>query len=713
MAHRLESLFNPKSVAIIGASGSTNKFKFSERPLRNLIKHGYKGKIYPINPQYETLNGLDCYKSVKDVPNEVETAIIVLPAKYTLDAVKECAEKGVKAVLICSSGFAETGKEGKQIQEKMVEIARENGMIIAGPNTNGIISPLYSTVLSFSPICEKPLKSGNVGIVSQSGNITAAIIKRLEQQNIGIALSAVCGNESDVGLADYLSYMASIQEIRSIVMFIESIRNPDEFLKAVEIARKNNKNLFALKIGKTEASSRAASAHTGALVGSDAIYDTVFQRDGIVRVRDIEELACAIKVSEYLNQEHLNQLGILAFSGGHSSLVADRCADYQISTPEFTTDTKNKIAKLFSHDKNVLNPLDIEGKASEEGAIYKMLSILAEDSSVGGVIFCLGPMYEGVEERIANEIIDVQKIYKEKQKPLYVYVPAGVLSDIELEIYNQSEVMVFYNLDSLLNTISVLGNKLASKQESYTPSLSEDVVAKIRELVSGESSAIDEYQGKVILNQLGIPVAKGFLAHTKAEVLESAEKIGYPVVIKAISPDILHKTEAGIVKVNVKTPEQLSQAYETIISNFHNYSKDAHLRGLLVEEMFNGDMEIIIGIKNDPSFGPMIMVGAGGIFTEVFNDITTRMVPINEEEALQMLKELKYSKILQGFRGKKAANLHQLAGIISKLSILSYYIKDLFLELELNPVIISSSSQMCKAVDMLLTLNKEKHLIAH
>ncbi|MEH7251570.1 acetate--CoA ligase family protein, partial [Neobacillus niacini] len=275
-------------------------------------------------------------------------------------------------------------------------------------------------------------------------------------------------------------------------------------------------------------------------------------------------------------------------------------------------------------------------------------------------------------------------------------------------IYQKSGALIFYNLDSLLNTISVIGNKSKSKKYSEiqpTSSVSQKFIDRIRDFAQG-TSGIDEYQGKTLLNELGIPAVKGYLANSKEKVLIAASKLGYPVVLKVVSPDVLHKTDAGLVKINLKTPEQLSEAYEIIMDNFEVNAKGAELRGVLVEEMFDGDMELIVGIKNDPSFGPMIMVGAGGIFTEVFHDITTRMCPINEDEATQMMKELNYSKILQGYRGKNSANLQQIASIISQLSILSYNIKDIFDEMEINPLLISSSMQMGKAADIVLTLKK-------
>ncbi|MEH7255420.1 CoA-binding protein, partial [Neobacillus niacini] len=414
MAYNLEPVFNPKSIAIIGASGSTQKFKYSERPLRNLIKHGYKGKLYPVNPQYETIHGLTSYKSIKDIPDEVEAAISLLPARYTLDLVKDCAEKGVKVVFILSSGYGELSSEGEKLQNEIVKIGRENNMLIVGPNMNGIISKYYSTIFSWAPVCEKEIKLGNVGIVTQSGNMLSAIVSRLQQKNIGIAFSATGGNEADVGFADYLHYMASHEHVKDIVMFIEAIRKPDDFLKAVEVARKNNKNLYAIKIGKSDASSKAATAHTGALVGSDETYDALFKREGIIRLRDLEEFVCAVSLSEYANNENIDQLGIVAYSGGHSSLVADRCADYNIEIPEFSDLTKSRILEYFNKDKNILNPLDIEAYLPDNKPALKVLSIMAEDDAIGGVVFCVGPLFDGVKEKLAHELNEAQQVFKEK-----------------------------------------------------------------------------------------------------------------------------------------------------------------------------------------------------------------------------------------------------------------------------------------------------------
>jgi len=687
----IEYLFNPRSIAIIGASADFGKP--GGRPLEALLKKGYAGRLFPVNPRYREIAGIKCYPSVTGVPGEVDLAIISVPARQVPDVLSNCAAKKVKAVIVFTSGFAEVGPEGEALQKEITALARKNNIRLCGPNCVGLINLNNSVMASFAPIIDlKPVYPQTLGFVTQSGAFGVGIYTQGLYQGVGFSSFVSAGNEADLELADYLAYLVKDEGTRIIGGYVEGAKNGAKLRKVAEMALAAQKPLLLIKVGRTGAGSRAARSHTGSLAGDDQVYDTFFKQMGIIRIKHLSELTSFVFLHRTGRLPRGRNVGIVAGSGGMGVVLSDECESYGLAVPVFTGKTRARLGQYLPSFGSARNPVDLTAQMLTDPYLAgKCLQAVLDDENVDMALLSIA-FFEPNGEVLARNLID---IYKSATKP--VILLAGALPDdnYSLEIIRQikEETGMPVFLD-WLPVIPAMANlvlyqervKLAAaeleEEKPYIPAAGDEAKKMLEE--AGE---LTEYQSKQILQKYAIPVTKEGLATSPEMALELAGRIGYPVALKIQSPQIPHKTEAGGIKLNLSSAAEVRQAYGEILANAQNYLPEARIQGILVQEMAPAGVEVIIGTTTDPVFGPVIMFGLGGIFVEAIKDVSFRIAPLKRREAGEMIKEIKGYRVLQGMRGQPPVDLAALVDVILKVSQLVTDCSRQIKELDINPLI--------------------------
>jgi acetyltransferase len=705
-ASSLDWLFNPASVAIIGASASMDKP--SGGPLIALLNSGYQGKIFPVNPRYPELYGVTCYPSVTAVPGRVDMAVIAVPSAYVLETLEECVKKEVKAAVVISSGFAEVDAEGAKLQDEMVEIARRSGMSICGPNTMGIISNPANLNVNFAIIdLPETISIPNfLGFVTQSGGFGFGVFEMIRSFGIGFSHLIGSGNEADIDFSDYLAYLANDENTQVIGGYLEGIRKGVKFKEAVEMALHKGKPVVLIKTGRTDVAAKAAASHTGSLTGSDRVYQAVFRQKGVIRVESFHEMLATLQVLLSGKLPEGNRVGVVSSSGGAGVYLADKCIENGLVMAELAAETCRKLEQLLPAYVSVNNPVDITAVVMENPSLFfDCCKLLADDPGVD-ILFTvkrsdsqtmlaqeekITDLARGTPKPVINLLWGHQesahfivKYFTERMVPMIYEIEYGVKAAASLAEYNRKKK----------------GLKKEAKAPETTPAETLQTVAGILDRFA-RGSVLTEHDAKSVLSAYGIPVTNEELAQSAQEAVAAAGIIGYPVALKIQSPQIPHKTEAGGVQLNLQTRADVEAAFQQIMSNARQFNPLAEIEGVLVQEMVPAGVDLIAGISRDPVFGPTVIFGLGGIFVEVLQDVSLRVPPLTREDALEMTEEIKGGRILDGFRGLPAVNREDLAVIILKLSRLALDFPRI-IELDINPLVCSAGG--IKAADALIVL---------
>lgn len=711
MEERLVSmwaLFDPESIAIIGASA--NPVKPSGQPLVALLNNGYKGKIYPVNPNYNRLYNLPCYPSLSAVPGNVDMAIIAISAAHTMAALEECAEKGVKAAVIFTSGFAEVGGEGVELQKEITRLVREKGIMVCGPNCMGIFSAHNALMANFAvtTLPEKTFINDFLGFISQSGGFGCALYEMVRDRGIGFSHFISTGNEADVEFSEYLAYMAGDPRTRVIGGYLEGVKNGPKMVRAAQMALEAEKPVLLIKSGRNEVAARAAASHTGALVGSDRVYDSLFKQKGIIRVESIEELTATLSVLVSGKLPRGRNVCILATSGGSGVLLADKCAEYGLEVPPLTPQTREKLDKLLPSFASSANPVDITSQImTQPGLLKQCAEVVLADPRVDILILC----YWALHGDIGKNLEEINSITKGTDKVVMNLVwgpeePARQalkkLHEMLVPAARESEYAV-----KSLGALSWYNHKVrVSREVPGLPEIPENARENVAAILGGfrPGARLTEYQAKQVLRAYGIPCTREKLALNQDEAVHMANLIGYPVVLKIESPDILHKTDAGGVKLNLDSPERVREAYREITAKALNYKSDADLKGVLVQEMLPPGTELIVGIGRDNVFGSIVLFGLGGIFVEALQDVAMRIPPLTRADAMEMVDEIKGQKVLDGVRGKPSVDRNALVDILLRVAQLAGDFPQIE-ELDINPLVAYHGG--IAAADALLVLKGE------
>lgn len=705
----VDVFFEAKSIAVVGASNDITKI--GGRPIYFLKKYGYLGSIYPINAKEKTVQGLEAFSSISVLAEAPELVVLAIPAAFTIEVLKECAAKGVKGVVVLSSGFAEAGAEGLRLQNELVKIAQAHHIRLLGPNCLGALGVANNAISSFSIILEQNMpQKGSVGVVSQSGNIGSYTVQHLVQKGIGVSRFIATGNEADVDIADGIASLAKDENTKLILCCMETCRNADKLVSAFVLASQYKKPIVVLKIGSTEQGQAAAASHTGALASSDAVFNAVFSRYQVTRVYSIEELLDLTQALSLLLPSRLptnSSVTLVAASGGFGIMMADASVNAGLSLTTISPSTQKKIAQVIPLASSN-NPIDATAQMSSKPEIlFGMLSALMQENqnNITQLFLALSmsnPRLRGVY------IEALTKIRHEYPNQLLVVTCQGPRDAVE-ELQSLG-IPVFPSIDATAKALALL---CQLGQNATSPSLYTQEAPKTL-LINEDFS--NEFLAKKCLALASIPVLKEKIVHNEEEAIAEAIKINAPVVLKILSTDIPHKTEVGGVKLHLNTPQDVANAYNEILLSVKKLAPHAKIDGVLISPMAGSGTELIMGSTTDPIFGPVIMVGIGGIYAEVFKDFALQQAPVSKTEALSMIQSLKLFPLLDGARGQPKADVEAAASMLSTLSLFAVQHKEQIAEIDLNPVLVKEKGQGAVALDALFIahdtpsiLNEKEH----
>ena len=704
MPHPLDSFFAPDSIALIGASRDLEKIP--GRLLSMLRKNQYPGKLYPINPNYGDIDGLKCYPTIAAVGAPIDLAVVIIPARAVLGALEQCAAVGVKNAVIISSGFAEEGGDSAAMQDAIVALAKKTGMRISGPNAEGFYSQVQRVAATFSPTVdvkpnEPPLVASQrrIGIVAQSGGIGFAIYHRAKA--LGVALSYVvsAGNESDLGAGEFLEYMVQDASTDVILLFIEGIRDVDKFLAAARRAAETGKPVIVTKVGRSGAGERAAASHTASMAGWSAAYDAVFAKYGFIVSNDLDE---AVTIAAVLATNPLpkgDRVAVLTVSGGAGIWGADTVSLQGLQVPELSAPIQAEIAKWMPSYGSARNPIDLTAQGAHAGGLQKSIDLLIASDEVDAILVVLSL---SSDTRKPFKQAELKPVIDAQHKPIvfYSYTLPSPFARADLAA---SGVVV---LSGLTHAGVAMRQMVARAKFKLAPPVDASALPPRDLSAHLKSATLSEADSKALLREAGIALPDEVLVTEKAGLDAAIARVGFPLVMKIQSPDIPHKSEVGGVRVNIATKGEVFLAYEALLQNARRHRPNAAIQGVLVGPMAKKGVEIIVGTLQDATFGPMIMVGLGGITTELFRDVIYRPAPVSAAEAAAMLAELKAAPLLQGFRGAAKADVGALAQLIAQVSMLAAAYRDQISEIEINPVLAHPQGQGVTIADALVVRKK-------
>ncbi|ARB47936.1 hypothetical protein P40_11645 [Alloalcanivorax xenomutans] len=689
----MRALFQPDTVAILGASDDSGKI--SGRPVRYLKESGFKGRVFPINPRRETVQGLTAYPDIHSVPENIDLAIVALPAKQVLEAIEACAEKGVSAVILFSAGFAEIGEEGYHVQARISEIARRSGMRILGPNCLGAINLRNGLIGTFTSGMEGGLaKPGRIGFVSQSGALGSHCFAAFRERGLGFSYWVTTGNECDIEFADCLAFLAEDPDTDVIAAYIEGCRDGDKLKRALALARKNRKPVVLLKVGESEIGAQAAASHTASLAGSDAVYQTIFDQYGVCRAHSIHEfmeLTYACLGNRFPTGR---RIGLATVSGGVGVLMADRAAAMDLDIAPMPEASQKRMKALWS-PAAVINPVDTTAQVtSDRGLLDQFLREMLDHGQYDAIVIFLAHtgLVKATSDRIREYLRPLREAYPDRLLMISTLCTAEIRADYEADGFP-----VFEDPSQAVEVCAQLMRLGAGFENSRPDRRQDDTVS-----MPGLPAQYDEFSVKRWLQEAGIPTTGEQLAHNADEAARAAEMLGFPIVMKINSPDIQHKTEAGGVVLNLSDAQAVRDSYRTMLEVVGQRQPDARIDGVLICQQVRGGVETLIGVQRDPIFGPVVVFGLGGIFVETLKDVAMRAAPFDLATAREMMGEIRGYPLLTGTRDRPAADLTCLAETLVIVSRLAWQHRDRLESLDINPFIVLAEGQGAVAVDGLI-----------
>ncbi|MFP4416508.1 MAG: acetate--CoA ligase family protein [Chitinivibrionales bacterium] len=696
-----KTLTRPNSVAIVGASTDPQKVGYAV--LENLVSGGYEGKIYPINPKADQIQNIPCFKSLLDVPGEVDLAIVVIKRDLVLSVLKQCAEKGIEAAIVITAGFGETGAEGKKIQEEIKSFVRENNITMMGPNCLGLLNPWHKLNASFGQPLDLP---GSIGLFSQSGALVTAIQDWAACNRIGFSILASIGNKATLDEVDFLQDLKEDENTMVIAAYLEQISNGQEFMRVAEQVGKS-KPVVILKAGKTSSGAKAASSHTGSLAGSDVAYASAFERSGVIRVESIETLFDVSIALAYQPLPKSDRIAVITNAGGPGIMMTDALELSGLTMAKLSEKTKKELMANLSSAASAHNPVDVLGDAGPEQ--YAMaLEVLLSGDEVDAAIVILTPQKMTEDKEIAKRIVEISKKY---DKPVFSCFMGADIVGGGVKILQENKIPQYPIPERAARAMLEMVNYARYKNRPLRVverfSVNKNPVHKIfRSYRERGMYEIGEADAKAIMNAYNFTVPPGILASNAHEAVRFGEEVGYPLAMKISSPDILHKSDVGGVKIGLSKASEVEDAYELMMLRIGRKMPHAELRGVVVEKMVTGGREVIVGMKKDPQFGPMLMFGLGGIFVEVLKDVTFSLAPITADEAYEMIRRTKTYKLLAGARGQKPVDI---PAIVENLLRMSQLVMDFpeIEEIDINPLKVGFEGDGAFVVDARVIISKE------
>ncbi len=711
----LNAILNAESVAVIGAS--KNETKRGYQTIRTLLDHKYEGTIYPVNPKEKRILGLTCYARISDIEDDVDLALVATPAHTVPSVLEDCGNEGVSGAVILAGGFGETGEDGKNLEDRVVITARKYGIRLIGPNTSGMINCHANMNL----VGMRDVPKGDIALLSQSGNMALSLITeaKLKSQK-GFSYYVGVGNEADIRFHEYLEFFRQDPHTRAILMYVEGMRNGREFLQQA-YKTTIEKPIVLLKSGRSSTGKRAAGSHTGALAGISEVARSAFERAGIIVIEHSDELFPAAEALSSLPPIKNNKVAILADGGGHATIAADVLTDLEVDIPELGAATQTKLREILPAAATVRNPIDVAGGTDSDPTIFADCArIILQDPNVGGLLMV--GLFGGYGIRFAESLAMAEedvahqmgKMVRARRKPIVVHSLFNSEKPHPLSLLRYYNIPVHDSVEVACKTIGVLaqyGRYLTSYHAktnfvfNWAAKAKSDCSAIIAKARSENRRYLLEHEAKRLLRMHDVSAHQDELARTADEAAEIAEQIGGEVVLKIVSPDILHKSDAGGVKVRLKTETEIRKAFKEIMASVQRYRPLADIRGVLVAPMAREGIEVIIGTKLDDQFGPVIMYGLGGVMVEILKDVTFRVLPISPNSAKKMIDEIKAAPLLNGFRGIPACDKKAMRRLLLKCSEIVESYPDIE-EMDLNPVIVHEKG--LSIVDARIILKSKK-----
>jgi len=694
-------LFEPRSVAVIGAS--RNKAKIGYRIAENIISCGYKGEIYPVNPKGGELLGDKIYPDLSQIPGEVDLAVIAIPAKLVFPAVKECAEKGVKHLVIITSGFSEVGHSEEE--RRIVRYAREHGMRVLGPNIFGIYSSAVSLDATFGPGGILP---GHVAIITQSGALGIAMIGKTAAESLGLSALVSVGNKSDIDESDLLEYLAHDEATQVVLLYIEGVKGGDRLVDMLTKVTRE-KHVIVIKSGRSKRGAMAAASHTGSLAGADEIFDSVMRQCGVLRAESVQE---AFDWARFLADSPLpkgKDAVIITNGGGIGVMTTDACEKYGVDLYDDQKMLKETFSGVMPDFGSWKNPVDLTGQATVRDYEHAIEAALANDEMHATLaLYCETALFDG--EELARLLKREYALYHGK-KPIVFSLFGGEKLEAITSGLRKEGIPVFSDVYDAVSCLGALyrswRNLNAPVESAEKVEIDTGAVETILDRARSEKRELllaDEAQE--VAKILGLSMPQSIITRNLDEAVRAAAKIGYPVVMKVVSKDIIHKSDAGGVAIDLVNEEEAVDAYQAIMRSCRSYRKDAVIQGVEVVEMVRSGVETIIGGRQDGSFGPIVMFGLGGIYVEVMKDVAFRAAPIGRKEAHAMVADIRSYPLLLGVRGEKRKDIDGIVDVAVRLSNLIHRCRDIT-DIEINPLVVYNHGDGVKAVDVRILFKEQ------
>ncbi|MDB5812141.1 MAG: hypothetical protein JWN94_4263 [Betaproteobacteria bacterium] len=695
----IHKMLNPRSIAVVGASP---KGGYGGRLLNAVLKCKDRVNVYPVNPNYDEIAETKCYRSIAELPEAPDLVGIVVPYDKVLPVLKECSTKKAGSAIVISAGFAERGIEARlDLQKEIGAYAKQSGVRITGPNCLGLANVRDNIWATASSRTLGGL-TGHIALVCQSGATAfGPFLLRAVDAGIGLSHIISTGNETDLDFADFARYLLDDENTRVIAGFVEGFKDVQKFIAVAKLAAERGKPIVLIKIGRSASGAEAARSHTAALTGADALYEAVFKQYGVIRVQDYDELLEVSHLLANCKKPPHKGVAVVSHSGGISSLTADMLGLAGLELPPLTQPARDGINGILKDFGWAANPADVTGFARGEH-FPKIMDFMIDEPTVGTLVIASAGAGNQVEQVIAQR--------DKSEKGVVFFWTASRSDKTTLPNLKASNIPIFYSPEKLARGLKFLIDYHAWQAARSSAAVAEvpapDAAQKkvVEGLTTPGRTTLSESESKRVIAAWGVASPRETLVPGAGASADAAKAIGYPVVMKVDSADIPHKTEAGVVRLNLRNADDVLSAHAEIMSNAAKHAPQAKINGALVQEMVTGGFEVIVGVSYDPQLGPMLLFGSGGVMVEVYNDVALRHCPITRDEALAMIDEVKGAKLLRGFRGKPAADIDALADTLVNVSRLAVHLEGNLAELDINPLMVMPKGKGVKAVDALVVL---------
>lgn len=707
--HYLDRFFTPQAIAVFGASKRSNAV--GTRVYNNLLESGFAGPIYPINPKYKTLDDHDCYPDIQAIQKPIDLAVIATPAPTVPEILHTCGEHGVRAVIVISAGFSEGDGKGLAYERAALDVARQYQMRILGPNCLGLIRPSIGMNATFSKNSAQP---GNLALVSQSGALCTAILDWAAEHDIGFSTIVSLGDAADVDFGDILDYLSQDAQTQSILLYVEGIRNARRFISGLRIAARM-KPVIVIKSGRHEEGSRAATTHTGALIGSDNVFDAALQRAGVVRAQTIEQLFSAAQLLTSRQRVSGNRLAIVTNGGGPGVMATDRAIDLGVKMAELSTDTISSLDKILPAHWSHQNPVDVLGDASPERYEAAISACLA-DKNVDGVLVMLTPQAMTEVSGCAEAVIAA---HKDQPKPVLVCWMGEKLVAEANKLFTQNHIPHFASPESSVEAFAYLATYYQNQQllmqvpgprGKHSEPDTEGADLIIDSVLSENRTVLSITESKALLHAFDIPFTRSIECHSANEALVAAESLGFPIAMKIHSPDITHKSDVGGVRLNIGSAQLIRNTYHQLVEEVGHKYPDAYISGVTVEPMYDSPngRELLIGVSRDPVFGPVITFGAGGKQVEILRDSAVALPPLNTFLIEKIINQTKTASLLKNFRDMPEINMSALVKVLRRVSEMVCELPQI-LALDINPLIADENGVMSLDARIVVGKHTQSH----